>query len=68
MGLEAVGFGGGEKAHDGGGTLAGGVGAGEQPVLAPDGVGPDGVRSGCCRSGGGRGRGTRASALQRRRV
>jgi len=41
VGFDAIGLGGSEQTHDGGGALASGFGAGEQPVLAPDGDRPD---------------------------
>lgn len=41
MGFVAVGFGGGEQAHDRGGPMAGRFGTGEQPVFSAQGDWPD---------------------------
>ena len=43
MGFMPIGFGGGEQAHDRGGTAAGRFRADEEPVLAPERDGPDRV-------------------------
>lgn len=41
MRIQAVGLGGGDQAHDGGGAPACRFAAGKQPVLATEGHGPD---------------------------